>query len=130
MIGVQAANAFRAELIAHWRAWDPWLRSTRKDEELSQMRQLDCMGIAGITLEANGRSDWATQLSSADARRAAAYATLELNGFPSWLTALAKAKSDEVREVLATETTTELNRSSGTPRFDVLQDTSHGEIAA
>jgi hypothetical protein len=49
MIGVQAADAFRAGLVAHWRDWDPWLRSTRRDEELNQMRQLDCMGIAGIS---------------------------------------------------------------------------------
>ena len=129
MIGVQAADAFRAGLVAHRRAWDPWLRSTRRDDELNQMRQLDCMGIAGISLEANGRSDWATQLSSADARRAAGYATLELNGFPSWLTPLAKEKPDEVRKVLATEIVAELNRPSDTPRFDVLQDIARGDRA-
>jgi hypothetical protein len=53
MIAAQAAEAFRVGLIAHWRAWDPWLRSTRKDEELNQIRLLDCMGIAGVTLEAS-----------------------------------------------------------------------------
>lgn len=127
MIGVQAAEAFRVGLMAHWRAWDPWLRSTRKDEELSQMRPLDCMGIAGITLEAGGRSDWGAQLSSVDARRAAGYATLELNGFPTWLAALTKAKPHEVRAVLATEIIAELNRSSDVPRFDALQDIARGD---
>jgi hypothetical protein len=129
MIGVQAADACRAGLVAHWRAWDPWLRSTRRDDELNQMRQLDCMAIAGISLEANARSDWAAQLSSADAHRAAGYATLELNGFPSWLTALAQAKPDEVRKVLVAEIVSELNRPSDRPRFDVLQDIARGDRA-
>ena len=122
MIGTQATEGFRVGLIAHWRAWDPWLRSTRKDEELNQIRFLDCMGIAGITLEANGRSDWAAQLSSDDARRAARYATLELNRFPTWLTALAQAKPDEVRAVLSTEVIAEFDRPSDAPRFSVIQD--------
>jgi hypothetical protein len=127
MIGVPAANAFRAGLIAHWRAWTPWLRSTRKDEELNQVRSLDCVGIAGVTLEAKGGSDWAAQLSSDDARRAVGYATLELNGFPVWLPALATAKPDEVRAVLSTEIIGELNRPPGAPRFGVIQDIARGD---
>jgi hypothetical protein len=129
MIGALAVEHFRIGLIAHWRAWDPWLRSTRKDEELNQIRLLDCMGIAGITLEAVGRPDWAVQLNSDDARRAAGYATLELNGFPSWLAALADAKPDEVKSVLSTEITAELNRPSDAPRFGMLQDVAHGDSA-
>jgi hypothetical protein len=127
MIGPQAAEAVRVGLIAHWRAWEPWLRSTRKDEELGQVRFLDCMGIAGVTLEAKARPEWATQFSSDDARRAANYATLELNGFPAWLAALAEAKPDEVRAVLSTEIIAELNRRSDAPRFGVLQDIARGD---
>jgi hypothetical protein len=123
MIGAQATEHFRVGLIAHWRAWDPWLRSTRKDEELNQIRSLDCMGIAGVTLEARGRADWAAQLNSNDARRAAGYATLELNGFPTWLTALAQAKPDEGRAVLSREIIAELNAL----RSDVLQDIARGD---
>jgi hypothetical protein len=129
MIGAPAAEAVRVGLIAHWRAWDPWVRSMRKDEELNQVRSLDCMGIAGVTLEANGRPDWAVQLSSDDARRAAGYATLELNGFPTWLVTLAKAKPEEARAVLATEVIAELNRPSDVPRFGVLQDIARGDRA-
>jgi hypothetical protein len=129
MIGPEATEGFRVGLIAHWRAWDPWPRSTRKDEELGQIRFLDCMGIAGITLEAKARSDWATQFSSDDARRAASYATLELNGFPAWLTALAQAKPAEVRAVLSTEVVAELNRPSNAPCFGVLQDIARGDRA-
>ena len=129
MIGAKATEAFRVGLIAHWRAWDPWLRSTREDEELNQIRSLDCMGIAGVTLEANGHSDWAAQLSSDDARRAAAYATLELNGFPTWLAALARAKTDEVRGVLSTEVIAELNRPGDGPRLGVLHDIARADRA-
>jgi hypothetical protein len=129
MIGPQATEGFRVGLIAHWRAWDPWLRSTRKDEELNQIRLLDCMGIAGVTLEAKARSDWATQFGSDGARRAAGYATLELNGFPSWLAALAEAKPDEVRAVLSNEIIAELNQRSDAPRFGVLQDIARGDRA-
>jgi hypothetical protein len=129
MIGAQATEGFRVGLIAHWRAWEPWLRSTRKDEELNQIRLLDCMGIAGVTLEAEGRSDWAAQVSSDDARRAAGYATLELNGFPTWLTALVQAKPDEVRAVLSREIIAEFNHPSDVPRFDVLQDIARGDSA-
>jgi hypothetical protein len=129
MIGPKATEGFRVGLIAHWRAWDPWLRSTRKDDELNQIRLLDCMGIAGVTLEAKARSDWTTQLNSDNARRVAGYATLELNGFPAWLVALAEVKPNEVRAVLSTEIIAELNRRPDVPRFDVLQDIARGDRA-
>jgi hypothetical protein len=129
IIGEQATEAFRVGLIAHWRSWDPWLRSTRRDEELNQIRFLDCMGLAGVTLEAKDWPDWAAQLSSDDARHAASYATLELNGFPTWLTTLAKAKPDEVKAVLSNEIIAELNRPSDVPRLGVLQDLARGDRA-
>jgi hypothetical protein len=127
MIGAEATEAFRLALIAHWRAWDPWLRSTRKDGELNQMRSLDCMGIAGVTLEANGDAGWADGISSDDARRAAAYATLELSGFPGWLALLARTKPNEVRAVLSQEVLAELDRPWDVPRFGVLQDIARGD---
>lgn len=127
MIGADATEAFRVALIAHWRTWDPWLRSTRKDNELNQMRSLDCMGIAGVTLEANGSAGWADGLNSDDARRAAAYATLELSGLPDWLAPLARAKSNEVRAALSQEVLAELDRPWDIPRFGVLQDIARGD---
>ena len=93
MIGAEATEGFRVGLIAHWRAWSPWLRSTRKNEELNQIRSLDSMGIAGVTLEAIGTPGWAAGLSNDDATRAAGYATLELNGFPRWFADLAQCKA-------------------------------------
>jgi hypothetical protein len=55
MIGPEAAEGFRLGLIAHWRAWTPSVRSVRNDGELNQIRQLDCMGLVGISLEAKAQ---------------------------------------------------------------------------
>jgi hypothetical protein len=128
MIGVEATEGFRVGLIAHWRAWSPWLRSTRKNEELNEIRSLDSMGIAGITLEAIGSSGWAAGLSDDDVRRAAGYATLELNGFPSWMTDLARARPNVVRAVLSNEIEAELGPADG-PQFGILLDLARGDAA-
>jgi hypothetical protein len=128
MIGAEAADGFRLGLIAHWRARTPWVRSTRNDGEMNQVRPLDCMGLVGISLEAKGRLGWAATLSSSEARRAVEYATLELNGFPAWIVDLARAKPDEVREVLSREVLAELKRPSDTLQgFAVLQDIARGD---
>jgi hypothetical protein len=129
MIGKDATEGFRLGLIAHWRAWTPWLRSAREDSELNQGRSFDCMGLAGISLEAKGNPGWASGLSADDARRAAAYATLELNGFPAWFADLARAKPTEVHDVLSQEMKAELKRSDDMPRFGVLQDIARADKA-
>jgi hypothetical protein len=127
MIGAEATEGFRVGLIAHWRAWSPWLRSTRKNDELNKIRALDSMGIAGITLEATSTPDWAVGLSDDDARRAVGYATLEMNGFPSWLTDLAHANPNVVRAVLSGEIDAELAGQVDGPRLDILRDLSRGD---
>jgi hypothetical protein len=127
MIGVEAAEGFRLGLIAHWRAWTPWLRSTRKNDEQNQGRSLDSMGLAGITLEGVGNPNWAAELREGDARRAAEYATLELNGFPTWLKSLGLAKPDIVKDVLLREARAELDLSPDVPRFGALQDLARGD---
>ena len=99
MIGAAAAAAFERGLVAHWRAWTPWVRSLRADEELNQVRNLDSMGIVGITLEAKSRPYWARNLCDDDARRAAQYATLELADFPAWLSDLAREKPAIARRI-------------------------------
>jgi hypothetical protein len=129
MIGREATEGFRLGLIAHWRVWTPWLNSARKDNELNQVRSLDCMGLVGISLEAKGKPCWAASLGSDDARRAAGYATLELNGFPQWLADLARAKPDDVCAVLSQEVLAELNGSLDRPRFGVLQNIARGDKA-
>ncbi|TYL85801.1 hypothetical protein [Bradyrhizobium cytisi] len=126
MIGREATDAFRAALIAHWRPWKPWIRSARKNEELSQRRNFDSMGIAAITIEAHGNPNWARDLSESDARRAAEYGTLELTGFPKWLSELATHKPDIVCEVLERELKAELARPPDAPSFGVAQNLANG----
>jgi hypothetical protein len=127
MIGVEATEGFRLGLIAHWRAWTPWLRSGRKSDEQNQTRSLDSMGLAGITLEKVGNPNWAAGLEEDDARRAVGYATLELNGFPTWLTDLAIAKPAIVADVLLREGRTELDLPPDVPRFGAIQDLARGD---
>jgi len=127
MIGQEAAEGLRLALIAHWRAWTPWVRSVREDTELNRVGSLDCMGLVGVSLEAKGQLGWAATLSSDDARRAVEYATLELNGFPSWLADLARAKPDDVRVVLSHETLAQLKRPADAARFGTLQDIARGD---
>jgi hypothetical protein len=128
MIGREAAEGFRLGLIVHWRARTPWVRSAREGVELNQVRDFDCMGLVGISLEARVEPGWAATLSSEDARRAVEYATLELNGFPTWLTELARARPDDVRAILSREVRAELNRPSDALQgFVVLQDIARGD---
>jgi hypothetical protein len=121
LIGAAATAAFERGLVAHWRAWTPWMRSLRADEQLNQVRNLDSMGIVGITLEAKSRPYWARNLSDDDARRAAQYATLELADFPAWLSDLAREKPAIVRDTLATEMKADLRRPGDGPTFGVLE---------
>jgi hypothetical protein len=91
MLGAEVAAALRDALIQHWRLWRPRLKSTRATNERNQINSFDCMGIAGVSLEARTRLRWAEQLSPDEAILAASYATLEINGFPSWFAELAGA---------------------------------------
>jgi hypothetical protein len=129
MIGPDAAEGFRLGLIAHWRAWSPWLRSNRKASEQNQGRWFDSMGLAGITFERAANPNWAFSLTDDDVSRAAEYATLELNGFPSWLVELAGAKPDIVRGVLLKEIRAELAAPADAPWLGKLQDLAHGHRA-
>jgi hypothetical protein len=122
MLGADLAAAFRDGLIAHWRAWQPRLKSAREPEKRNQISSLDCMGIAGVTLEANSRSDWADRLTSEEALHAAIYATLELTGFPKWLSELARAKPEQVVSVLRGEAAAELANLAPGSRCEVLDD--------
>jgi hypothetical protein len=127
MIGVEATEGFRLGLIAHWRAWTPWIRSKRRNKEINQIRSLDSMGLTGLALENANNPSWATEIDSDEAQRAAEYATLELNGFPYWLPALALAKADIVADVLLREVRAELNLPPDIPRFGVLQALARGD---
>ena len=131
MLGAEVANAFRDALIRFWRQWMPTPKSKRSATERNRINSLDCMGIAGVSLEAAANSRWAEQLSSEEATRAATYGTLELNGFPAWFAGLAHAKPDEVRDVLAREVITEIADTEPRTQYEVLEDVSRsGDVIA
>ena len=127
MVGPEVAAAARDGLIQQWRFWTPKLKSARSAAERNQIFTVDCMGIAGISLEARTKPHWCEDFSSDEALLAASYATLEINGFPSWLSELAAAKPAEVRKVLTGEVETELADPEAVSRFGVLEDLSRAD---
>ena len=120
VLGRELAGALRDGLIRHWRTWEPFRKSTRPLEDRNTVRTLDVMGIAGVSLEAGGSPDWASQLDAELARRATAYATLEINGFPTWTADLSARWPTECAEVLHEEVLAELSLPDA--RFEVLHD--------
>ncbi|UTH74432.1 hypothetical protein [Chromobacterium sp. IIBBL 290-4] len=103
LAGEEVAAAFAAGLAEIWRAWKPTLRSVRPAEERNQISTIDCLGIAGISIEAAIRKDWALCLTEPEAIRAAEYATLEINGIPDWIAALVAAWPAAVEKVFVQE---------------------------
>ena len=83
------------------------------------------MGIAGVSLEAAGLSNWADRLDADLARRAAAYATLEINGIPKWMANVSARWPNEVAAVLGEEVVAELDLQD--ERFGVLYDISRAD---
>jgi len=109
LAGEEVAAAFAAGLSEIWRAWNPTLHSARPPNERNQISSVDCLGIAGVSIEAAAHADWAQRLTEEQAIRAAEYATLEINGFPNWLVALVKAWPAAVEKVLAKEVASNLD---------------------
>ncbi|RWK68271.1 MAG: hypothetical protein EOR54_14620 [Mesorhizobium sp.] len=103
IFGPEVTKKFGAALIAFAYARRPLLPSERPTEDRNKIYSFDSMGLAGMSLAAATRSNWATTLSTDDANRAARYAIVELNGFPDYFGRLAEAHPAIVREILATE---------------------------
>lgn len=121
MFGAEVAAAARDAFIGHWRLLRPRLKSQRRGKEVNQVRTVDIMGLAGVSLEAAGNPQWAAALTNDEAIRAAEYATLEINGFPSWLAGLAAAKPGQVRKVLQEEIAAELGDPKPRIKYDTLE---------
>ncbi|MHB1765535.1 MAG: hypothetical protein ACYCS1_08410 [Gammaproteobacteria bacterium] len=90
ILGHDLTLAFRDGLIAFWRQWEPTFEASRPTDKRNQVSKINCMAIAGISMEARTDPQWIDRLSSAEAARAAAFGTLELNGFPPWMSPLAE----------------------------------------
>jgi len=125
--GHEAAAAFADGLAEVWRAWKPTLSSAREPSERNQISTIDCMGIAGVSIEAASRADWALRLTEEQAIRAAEYATLEINGLPDWTAALASAWPAAVEKVLAREAASDLDNPAPGIHYQTLEDISRGD---
>lgn len=125
--GQEVAAAFANGLAEVWREWKPTLRSARAPSERNQIGMIDCMGIAGVSIEAASRADWASRLTEKQAVRAAEYATLEINGLPDWTAALAAAWPAAVAKVLAREAASDLDNPTPGIHYQALEDISRGD---
>lgn len=124
--GQEVATAFADRLAEIWRSWKPTLRSERAPDKRNQIGMIDCMCIAGVSIEAASRPNWAAQLTKEQAVRAAEYATLEINGFPDWIGALAAAWPAAVEEVLAKEVGSDLDNPTPGVHYQALEDIYRG----
>ncbi len=129
VIGREAIEPLREAFVRFWRHWTPTLHSERPVEQRNVIANFDCIGLAGISLEAAASSCWPRDLTESEAVRAAGYATLELNGFPAWITPLAAQWQNAVRAVLVRELTAELETAVPTDGGGVLQDVRHAAVA-
>jgi len=127
LAGEEVAAAFAAGLAEIWRAWKPTLRSARPPSERNQFSSIDCLGIAGVSIEAAVRTDWALHLTEEQAIRAAEYATLEINGFPNWIAALAAAWPAAVEKVLAQEAASNLDDPTPGVHYQILEAISRSD---
>jgi len=124
--GQEVAAAFADRLSEIWRTWKPTLRSARPPNERNQIGMIDCMCIAGVSIEAALRPNWASHLTEEQAIRAAEYATLEINGFPDWIGALAAVWPTAVEQVLAQEAASDLDNSTPGVHYQTLEDINRG----
>lgn len=124
--GQEVATAFADRLSEIWRSWKPTLHSERAPNERNQIGMIDCMCIAGVSIEAASRPNWAAQLTKEQAVRAAEYATLEINGFPDWIGALAAAWPAAVEQVLAMEAGSDLDNPTPGVHYQTLEDIYRG----
>lgn len=124
--GQEVATAFAERLYEIWRTWKPTLHSERAPNERNQVSMIDCMCIAGVSIEAASRPNWLAQLTKEEAIRAAEHATLEINGFPIWIGALAATWPAAVEEVLAKEAGGDLDNPTPGVHYQTLEDIYHG----
>lgn len=124
--GREVAAEFADRLAEIWRSWKPKLHSERPPDERNQIGMIDCMCIAGVSIEAASRPNWASHLTEEQAIRAAEYATLEINGFPDWIGALAAAWPTAVEQVLAKEAASDLDNPTPGVHYQTLEYISRG----
>jgi hypothetical protein len=121
LLGEVALAALADAFVTFWRQWRPELRSERELPP-SSIREFDCIGLVGVSIEASRGPDWAQRLLPDDAEKAAIYATLELNGFPDWTADLAKAHPEVLSDVLMRAVLPDLDPPDDGLRSGTLDD--------
>ena len=121
VVGDEVAAALLAGLSRIWREWTPTLLSDRQPGERNLVATIDCMCIAGVSLEASNRPNWAAKLTLEEAVRAAQFATLEINGFPNCLFDLATVWPEPVAQVLAKEAIADLDDPAPGVQHQILE---------
>lgn len=119
--GEPVARAYRDAAIAHWRIYQPTLRSEGGDTGSTPYSLIFAM--TGLAIEANEDSAFARRLTPDEARLAFRYVTWELNGFPGWFEQLYRAFPEIGREAVEVELLWELKHSVGEqPLHYILHD--------
>lgn len=108
--GEDIARRFRDGAVRYWRHNQPVLRSEGAAGNTYPFSSL--FGLLGLAIEAREVQDWATRLTSEEARIAARYSIQELNGFPIWMPSLHAAHPEAVIETLTRELEFELATSN------------------
>ena len=107
--GDVVARAYRDAAVAHWRAYQPRLRSEGADPSSTPYPLIFAM--TGLAIEALEDGAFPRGLTPDDARNAFRYVTWELNGFPNWFEPLYQAFPAIGLEAVTKEVTWELERS-------------------
>lgn len=103
VLGPDVTREATAALTRFWRSHQPTLISSRPIDQRNIVFKLDCMSIAGVSLEAKADNLWTHELTNEEATTAAQLSTLELNGFPFWLSQLIDVSPDAVGAVFIHE---------------------------
>jgi len=108
--GEDVAQAYRDAAIAHWRIYNPTLRSEGLNSDGIPYAVI--FGLVGLEIEAREGDDFFASLSEKEFKHMLRYATWELNGFPTWLEAGQKARGDLVVNALVPEISWEFENST------------------
>lgn len=107
--GGAVAHAYRNAAVAHWRHYQPQLRSEGAHPSFRPDPLV--FGIMGLAIEAEGNDALARKITTDEAQIASRYAMWQINDLPAWFEHLFRVFSDIALDIITQELTWELNRS-------------------
>ena len=110
-----------------WRTHPPMLWSARQAKAEGHSSSVWILGLQGILAEAS-TPGWTNNLSSADARTAAAYAASEFGEFAPFVVDLTESHPQEIQEVVGYEISAELRLWRHQNALPALQNLSQADI--